>query len=257
VLLVLIHLRTNLTTRALATLFDTSQSAVDRIIHHLVPVLARTLRPDPDNRDHPWIIDGTLIPVHHHQSITAINKNYRLSVNAQIIICSLRRRVVVASKCRPGNRTDVVVARSTVAPYSLASATSLATVTTAASPRSPHLDAARPAASLRPPLSEAPKHQTPRRTRHRSGQRSADTLSIAPARRHHQPLPPNHRLTLEPQDTQSITGQLLARRSPRPNASRPLSISSPSHTQCAASTMPRPVAAGWSPPTQYRVRSSS
>jgi Helix-turn-helix of DDE superfamily endonuclease len=48
VLLVLIRLPTNLTTRALAALFDTSQSAVDRIIHHLVPVLARTLRPDPD-----------------------------------------------------------------------------------------------------------------------------------------------------------------------------------------------------------------
>jgi hypothetical protein len=47
VLLVLIHLRTNLTTRALAVLFDTSQSAVDRIIHHLVPPIAQTLKPDP------------------------------------------------------------------------------------------------------------------------------------------------------------------------------------------------------------------
>ncbi len=37
VLLVLIHLRTNLTTRALAALFTTSQSGVDRIIHHLTP----------------------------------------------------------------------------------------------------------------------------------------------------------------------------------------------------------------------------
>jgi hypothetical protein len=34
-LLVLIHLRTNLTTRALAALFHTSQSSVDRIIHDL------------------------------------------------------------------------------------------------------------------------------------------------------------------------------------------------------------------------------
>jgi hypothetical protein len=41
VLLVLIHLPTNLTTRALAALLVTRQSAVDRIIHHLVPVLAR------------------------------------------------------------------------------------------------------------------------------------------------------------------------------------------------------------------------
>jgi hypothetical protein len=41
VLLVLIHLRTHLTTRALAAPFHTSHSTVDRIIHHLVPVLAR------------------------------------------------------------------------------------------------------------------------------------------------------------------------------------------------------------------------
>jgi Helix-turn-helix of DDE superfamily endonuclease len=113
VLLVLIHLRTNLTTRGLAALFDTSQSAVDRIIHHVVPVLARTLHPDPDTSDHPWIIDGTLIPV-HDQSITAISKNYRRSVNTQLIICSQRRRVLVAGKCWPGNRNDVIVARHTV-----------------------------------------------------------------------------------------------------------------------------------------------
>jgi Helix-turn-helix of DDE superfamily endonuclease len=62
VLLVLIHLRTNLTTRALAALFHTSQSTVDRTIHHLVPVLADALGPGPDDTStHPWIIDGTLI----------------------------------------------------------------------------------------------------------------------------------------------------------------------------------------------------
>jgi hypothetical protein len=114
VLLVLIHLRTNLTTRALAALFHTSQSAVDRIIHHLVPVLARALRPAPDNSNHPWIIDGTLIPV-HDQSITAISKNYRRSINTQIIICARRRHVVVVGRCWPGNRNDVIVARATVA----------------------------------------------------------------------------------------------------------------------------------------------
>jgi hypothetical protein len=58
VLLVLIHLCTNLTTRALAALFGTSQSAVDRTIRHLVPVLARAPRPIPDNGTHPWIIHG-------------------------------------------------------------------------------------------------------------------------------------------------------------------------------------------------------
>ena len=58
VLLVLIHLRTNLTTRALAALFHTSQSTVDRILHHLVPVLGRALRPAPDTSNHPWIIEA-------------------------------------------------------------------------------------------------------------------------------------------------------------------------------------------------------
>jgi hypothetical protein len=48
------------------------------------------------------------------ESITAISKNYRRSVNAQIIICAHRRRVVVAGRCWPGNRNDVVVARATV-----------------------------------------------------------------------------------------------------------------------------------------------
>jgi hypothetical protein len=45
-----------------------------------------------------WINDGTLIPA-HDQSITAITKNYRRSVNTQIIICAHRRRVVVTGQC--------------------------------------------------------------------------------------------------------------------------------------------------------------
>jgi hypothetical protein len=109
VLLALIGLRTNLTTRALAALFHTSQSTVDRIIHHLVPILADVLQPAPDDCDHSWIIDGTLIPV-HDQSITAISKNYRRSVNTQIIICAHRRRVVAVGRCWPGNRNDLIVA---------------------------------------------------------------------------------------------------------------------------------------------------
>jgi hypothetical protein len=113
VLLVLIHLRTNLTTRALGALVDTSQSAVDRVLDHLVPVLSRTLRPNADNSNHPWIIDATLIPV-HDQSITAISKNYRRSVNTQIIIRAHRRRVIITGQCWPANRNDVVVARHTI-----------------------------------------------------------------------------------------------------------------------------------------------
>jgi hypothetical protein len=114
VLLALVHLRTNLTTRALAALFVTSQSSVDRIIHHLIPALATVLRPTPDCSRRPWIIDGTLIPV-HDQSITAISKNYRRSVNTQILINADSRRVIAVGRCWPGNRNDVVVARRTVA----------------------------------------------------------------------------------------------------------------------------------------------
>jgi len=113
-LLVLIHLRTNLTTRSLAALFTTSQSTVDRIVHHLVPVLADSLRPTGVCGDGTWIIDGALIPV-HDQAITAISKNYRRSVNTQILINADTRRVGAVGRCWPGNRNDVVVARHTVA----------------------------------------------------------------------------------------------------------------------------------------------
>jgi len=43
VLLVLIHLPTNLTTRAPAALLHSSQSTVDPTINHLMPVLAPSL----------------------------------------------------------------------------------------------------------------------------------------------------------------------------------------------------------------------
>jgi hypothetical protein len=79
-----------------------------------MPVLAHALRPDATRQTAPWIIDGTLIPV-HDQSISAPSKNYRRSVNAQIIICAHERRVVAVGGRWPGNRNDVVVARHTLA----------------------------------------------------------------------------------------------------------------------------------------------
>lgn len=63
VLLVLVQLRTNLTTRALAALFATSQSTLDRVIDHMVLVLASALQPNPAGGAGPWIIDATLIPI--------------------------------------------------------------------------------------------------------------------------------------------------------------------------------------------------
>jgi Helix-turn-helix of DDE superfamily endonuclease/DDE superfamily endonuclease len=114
VLLVLIHLRANLTTRALAALFGTSQSTVDRVLHHLIALLAQALRPESIDHSGPWIIDGTLIPV-HDQSITAPSKNYRRSINTQIIISAETRHVITVGQCWPGNRNDVIVARHTIA----------------------------------------------------------------------------------------------------------------------------------------------
>ena len=112
-LLVLIQLRTNLTTRALAALFRTSQSSVDRIIHDLTPRLARLLGPDGgaavDTAVH--IIDGTLVPV-HDQSLTAASKNYRRSINTQIVVSAVDRTVTAVSPAWPGNRNDIVVARA-------------------------------------------------------------------------------------------------------------------------------------------------
>jgi len=67
-------LRTNLTTRALAALFDTSQSTVDRVIDHLVRVLVRALTPRLDHHRVPWIIDGTPTPV-DDRSITAVARH--------------------------------------------------------------------------------------------------------------------------------------------------------------------------------------
>lgn len=116
-LLVLTRVRTN-PTQGLAALFRTSQSTVDRSVHHLIPVLAGALRPAPDDSAHPWIVDGTLIPV-HDQSITAMSKNYRRGVNSQIIICAHRRCVTAAGQCRPGNRNDVIVAATPWRSYSI------------------------------------------------------------------------------------------------------------------------------------------
>jgi hypothetical protein len=87
---------------------------LNQIIHHLVPLLAQPLRPDPHHSNHPWIIDATPIPA-HDQPITAISKNCPRSLNTQAVICAQRHRVVAVGRCRPGNRNDVVVARATVA----------------------------------------------------------------------------------------------------------------------------------------------
>jgi Helix-turn-helix of DDE superfamily endonuclease len=206
-LLVLTHLPTNLTTRALAALFATSQSTLDPVIGRLVPVLAAVLGPTVDCSTHPWIIDATLIPV-HDQSITAITKNYRRSVNTQILI-NANRRVIAVGPCWPANRNDVIVARTVAhlldGTRPIPGDRGYRSIDTITSPRPATDSPDHP----RRPLPQTPAYPRPRRTHRRPAQRPANPATMPTTRPSHQPQPPHHHRTLEPQEPGTITGQLL------------------------------------------------
>ena len=51
------------------------------------------------------IVDGTLVPT-HDRSISASSKNYRYSVNMQVVIDANTRLVVAVGDPTPGNRND-------------------------------------------------------------------------------------------------------------------------------------------------------
>jgi len=115
VLLITLAYRTNLTMLQLGALFGISDSAVHRVIADFAPHLAALLGPPPTDKRELWLADGTLVPVHDHQR-TAKSKNYRRSVNAQVVCRARDRRVVAVGKAWPGNRNDVVVFRETLEP---------------------------------------------------------------------------------------------------------------------------------------------
>lgn len=106
----------------------TDHPAAGRLVHHQpigdrsgysppgsdTGLSASTTTPAAHSLSTPWIIDGAVTPV-HDQSITAPSKNYRRSINTQIVICSPGRAVVAVGDCWPGNRHDVAVARATTA----------------------------------------------------------------------------------------------------------------------------------------------
>ncbi|WP_202919657.1 hypothetical protein [Streptomyces adustus] len=50
-----------------------------------------------------WVVDGTQMPV-HDQRRSAKNKNYRRSVNVQIVCRARDRRVVAVDEAWPDNR---------------------------------------------------------------------------------------------------------------------------------------------------------
>ncbi|MEE1670629.1 transposase [Streptomyces sp. WAC07094] len=97
----------------LGSLFGISHAAAHRVIARLAPPLAELLGPPPTDRRELWVVDGTLIPV-HDQELTAKSKNYRRSVNVQVICRARDRRVLAVSKAWPGNRNDVAVFRETL-----------------------------------------------------------------------------------------------------------------------------------------------
>src|ERR1043165_6550766 len=89
VLITCAALRTNLTVRELATVFQISKSAAHRILARITPKLAALARESScRDRRWSWLVDGTLIPTRDH-STAAKSKNYRYSCNAQVLV---RRR---------------------------------------------------------------------------------------------------------------------------------------------------------------------
>ena len=105
VLLVATYYRTNLTMRQLAALFGIRTAAVHRIIDRLGPFLALAPARRKYGPDTVLIVDGTLVPTRDH-SIAASSKNYRTSVNMQVMINAETRLVVAVGQPQPGNRND-------------------------------------------------------------------------------------------------------------------------------------------------------
>lgn len=114
-LLVVLGHRTNLTMERLAALFATTDSTVHRVTADRAPHLAALLGPPPTDRRELWLVDGTLIPVHDQKKSkkSKKSKNYRRSVNVQIVCRARDRRIVAVGDVWPGNRNDVVAFRET------------------------------------------------------------------------------------------------------------------------------------------------
>lgn len=104
---------TNLAFEQLAALFDISDTTAHRVVADLTPHLAALLGPPPTDRRELWIVDGTLIPV-RDRSKTGKSKNYRRSVNVQVVSRYRDRRICAVGNAWPGNRNDSVVYRNTV-----------------------------------------------------------------------------------------------------------------------------------------------
>ena len=105
VLLVAVYYRTNLTYRQVGLLFGVSTSTVDRIVGHLAPLLTLESTSKPHSPHTVLIVDGMLVPTYDRQ-ITASSKNYRYSVNMQVVIDANTRLTTAIGAPTPGNRND-------------------------------------------------------------------------------------------------------------------------------------------------------
>jgi hypothetical protein len=104
-LLTVVYYRTNLTFRQIALLFGMSKSAVHRVVDRIAPLLVLPPVSTPHDPDTVLIVDGTLVPT-HDRSVSASSKNYRYSVNMQVVIDANTRRGVAIGDTMPGNRHD-------------------------------------------------------------------------------------------------------------------------------------------------------
>ena len=105
VLLTVVYYRTNLTFRQVALLFGMSKSAVHRVVDRIAPLLALSPVTALHDLDTVLIVDGTLIPT-HDRSVSASSKNYRYSVNMQVVIDADTRLGIAVGNTVPGNRHD-------------------------------------------------------------------------------------------------------------------------------------------------------
>jgi hypothetical protein len=106
--LVCTALRTNLTLREIATLFDVSKSRAHRIVADLTRRIARMLGRVRDlSRRFAWAVDGTLIPTRDHR-VAAKSKNYRYSCNVQVLARGRDLQIIDVDGGGPGNRNDPV-----------------------------------------------------------------------------------------------------------------------------------------------------
>jgi hypothetical protein len=125
VLLIAVYYRTNLTMRQVAPLFGIKQAAVHRIIERLAPFLALAPVGRRHSPDRVLIVDGTLVPTRDHQ-VAAPSKNYRYSVNVQVIIDADTQLVVAVGDPKPGNRNDCTAYEDSGAAWATRGATVIA-----------------------------------------------------------------------------------------------------------------------------------